>query len=127
MKNYVVLRDRLISQQDKAHKNFNKAKSKKAIAKYGMEVHNFGEQINTISHVVLELNKYQINDPVINQEGRCYGCGKVIDLDNEKCVIYQSRRNQSISLFHPRCDTPVAGGIPPLITLNFIAVGGKQR
>ena len=115
IENYVVLRDRLIAQQDEAHKNFHKAKSKKTISKCGMVVHNLGEQINTISHVVLELAKRGIENPVINQQGRCYGCGKVIDLENEQCNIYKSSRNQSISLFHPRCEIPVAGG-PSLIT-----------
>ena len=107
---FTSLRDKLIKEQDEAHTLFNKSKVKKKQVDVGQKVHELGEQINTISHVALELVKHGIENPVINFRGRCYGCGKIIDLENEECKIYQSNRNQSISLFHPRCDVPTAGG-----------------
>ena len=65
-----------------------------------MKIHNLGEQINTISHVKLELDKHGINNIIINKKGVCYYCGEIIDLETQRCVIYRSMRNQTISLFH---------------------------
>ena len=123
---FVSLRDKLINEQNKAHTLFINAKSKKKQREQGQKVHELGEQINTISHVVLELAKHGIENPIINFRGRCYGCRKVIDLETEECKIYQSSRNQSISLFHPRCDIPVAGGPSLIAIISLYSAKAKE-
>ena len=101
--NYIKLIDSLAKRQEKLLHEHIIIKSSRKRDKLGQEIDDLGEQINTIHNVVEELKKHGITDQVINKEGKCYYCGKAIDIENDLCVIYQSMRNKSISLFHNLC------------------------
>jgi len=120
VKIYVRLIDKLSKEQDNLLSKHRKTESKRLLDKLNRRIDEIGEQINTIYNVADELEKHEVTDPVINKEGKCYDCGESIDLENGRCVIYESYRNGTISLFHEEhFNNPlVAGGHDPIAIIG---------
>ena len=120
MKNYVRMIDKLSKEQDKPLSEDRKTDSKRKRAKLGIRIEEIGEQINTIYNVAEEIKEHGITDPIINKEGKCYYCGEAIDIENERCVIYKSMRNGTISLFHNICwlNTQTIGMADPVAIIG---------
>ena len=122
MNPHIRIIDRLSKEQDKLLSKHRKTESKRLHDKLSKRIDEIGEQINTIYNVASELESHGITEPVINKDGKCYDCGESIDIENGRCVIYESYRNGTISLFHEEHfnNPPVAGMHDP------IAIIGRQ-
>ena len=129
MKPHIRIIDNLSKEQDKLLSEDRKTDSKRKRAKSGTRIDEIGEQINTIYNVAKELEKHEITNPVINKDGKCYDCGEAIDIENERCVIYESYRNGTISLFHKEHfnNPPVAGMHDPIAIIGRSIESARAR
>ena len=120
MKPHIRIIDRIAKEQDKLLSKHRKTESKRLRQKLNKRIDEISEQINTIYHVAKELEKHGINEPIINQDGKCYACGESIDIENSKCAIYKSHRNGTISLFHEEHfnNPTIAGMYDPLAIIG---------
>ena len=129
MKPHVRLIDQLVKEQDRLLSIHRKTKNKKLRDKLSLQIEALGEQINTIFNAALELEKHGKSEPIFNKDGKCYHCGEAIDLENGRCIIYESHRNGTISLFHEEHfnNPPVVGMHKPVAIIGFSVASDSKR